>query len=116
MKINIKKVPRKGRGVFASQNLQPGELIEVCELLIMDHSEAGPALEGYVYEYDKRRVALALGNGSLYNHADIPNAEYLFNKKSRLLYIRAVKPILSGQEITIDYGYHMDDRKRFGIN
>lgn len=115
MKIVIQYDSKKGRGVYADLLIKPGEIIEVCHLLIMEEHQMGDALEGYVYQYDVKRVALALGNGSLYNHSGDSNADYYFNKKKKLLYIEAKRKITPGEEILIDYGYSEEDLKKFSI-
>jgi SET domain-containing protein len=115
MKTTILSVPLKGRGVFAKEPIRAKSLIEVCHLLIMKVNEVPDALEGYVFEYDKKRSALALGHGSLYNHSDDCNAWVEMEDQTRLLYIYAKRAIKSGEEITINYRYSTADRLKFGI-
>ena len=115
MKTTILTVPLKGRGVFAKTPIPKKSLIEVCHLLIMKINEVPDALEGYVFEYDKKHSALALGNGSLYNHSDQSNAWVEMEDKTRLLYIYAKRVIRPGEEVTIDYSYSTANRLKFGI-
>lgn len=115
MKTIVKKTPRKGRGVFAQDSFKGGEVLEKCQLIIMELSDVQGILEGYVFGYDDTRAALALGNGSLINHSDHPNCEAYFDSKKELLIIRALKDIKKGQEVTINYGYTEEEKKRFGI-
>jgi SET domain-containing protein len=114
-KTKIKIDPIKGRGVWAQENIKRGETIEVCHILVFDFDEVGPSLEGYVFNFDKVHVALALGNGSLYNHRNTPNAAAHMDHSERLLYFEARKLIKKGEEITIDYGYSRTDRKKFNL-
>ncbi len=114
--IFIKKTRHKGRGVFSKQTIKKGKLIEVCEILIVDSKEIGSFLERYVFEFNKSKVALALGFGSLYNHQDNPNARCELDTKKMKLYFYSIKEILPSEEITIDYGYSESDKLRFGLS
>lgn len=93
-----------GRGVFACRNIDAGEEIERCPMLIVD-GEQGEALtigaDGYVFGWGDDSTALALGYGSLYNHSYDPNATTLETPDE--LVISACKPISAGDEIFINY-------------
>lgn len=84
-------------------------------MLLIDYDEITEGLEGYVYGFSKRKAAIALGNGSLYNHSSQPNAAFYFNYSKKILYIEAIKDISKEEEITINYGYSKSDRERFQI-
>lgn len=114
MKLKIKR-NSKGRGVYASKSIRKGEVIEICELLLIKKSEVPPSLESYVYEHSPKMVALALGVGSLFNHSDTPCAEFYFDERKIHLVIRALKKIPSNQEITINYGYDDELKRRFKL-
>lgn len=115
IKTKILKDSVKGRGVYADQDIKKASRIEECHLLLIDYDEITEGLEGYVYEFSKRKAAIALGNGSLYNHSSQPNASFYFNYSKKILYIEATKDIESGEEITINYGYRKSDREKFHI-
>lgn len=115
MKLTIKRDRKKGRGVYAASSFKKGELIEQCELIFMNLSEVPDSLEGYVFEYTRKTIALALGNGSLFNHSETPNAKFSFNKKKQTLLFHATQPISKGEEITVDYGYDEELKKKFGL-
>jgi SET domain-containing protein len=115
MKTEVKKIPSKGRGVFATDSIQKGELIEICELLLMPEEELPDSLESYVFEYNRATIAVALGHGSLYNHSSRPNCTFDFNFRKKVLVFKALRSIHKGEEITIDYGYTREEKKRFGI-
>lgn len=116
MKTIIRKIPRKGRGIFAADRIRKGELIESCHLILMDLDDVAGTLEGYVYQYSKQKAAVALGNGSLLNHSDEANSEFYFDYRKKLLVIKAKRDILPGEEVTINYRYTPQDRKRFNIH
>lgn len=115
MKVVIKKDPVKGRGVYASEKISKGELIEVCELIIVDMENISGELERYAYYYTRNQAAIALGNGSLFNHSQKANSEFSINYKQQRLYIRAKKTIKPGDEITINYRYDAPLRKKYKL-
>jgi SET domain-containing protein len=115
-KTKIKSNADKGRGVFADEFIKKGELIENSELLVLDFAEVGPFLERYVFTFNKTKAAVALGNGSLYNHSDKPNAVCYLDSRKKILSFEAKKNINPGEEITINYGYSLADRKKFNIH
>jgi SET domain-containing protein len=45
-----------------------------------------------------------MGIGSLLNHSETPNAEYVLNEQDATLTFTALKPMAEGEQITIDYG------------
>ncbi len=114
-KTLIKIDPVKGRGVYAAEKISSGQIIEVCQLILLDFSEVGPKLEGYVFDFSPKKAALALGNGSLYNHNNRPNTKAYMDSKKKLLTFKALKDIDIGQEITINYGYSKEERQRFHL-
>ena len=116
MKTNlfIKKIPNKGRGIFTSKVIHKGEIIEKCELLIIRGNDVPASLEPYVFQYTRNKVAIALGNGSLYNHSEKPNCEFFFKSKEKL-YFRAIRKIKRGEELTINYGYSKELKQRFNL-
>jgi uncharacterized protein len=105
--IEVKRVPGKGRGVFAREFIPSGTVFETVPLLVVPAREIldndqGDFLRAYVFEYRKGTVALALGFGSLYNHSYDPNARY-DDAGRQVKQFSAVRDILPGEEITINY-------------
>lgn len=97
---------RKGRAVYAARSFKKGETIEICHVIIVGKDfwasrKAAPYNE-WAYEFDSQS-AIALGNGSLYNHSYTPNAEWTCRIASKTIRFYAIKPIAAGQEILINY-------------
>jgi hypothetical protein len=96
-----------GRGVFAGRDYQTGELLEDCPVLVLTEEEVsglgGTILSDHIFDW-KRGAALALGHTSLLNHSYTPNAAYEMDYRRRRIRVRSVRPILRGEEITVNYG------------
>jgi hypothetical protein len=100
-KIVVKKSRRHGFGVFAEKTIRKGEVIEQCYFILSKGGDDG--LEDY-YFAAKRKYAVFLGYGSIYNHSDEPNADYTININKRIALIKADRTIHKGEEILISYG------------
>jgi hypothetical protein len=104
--VLVDRSPVHGAGVFATRAYAVDAVIERCPLLIVPPEQA-PAISSsvfgdYVYEWEGG-YALALGFGSLYNHAPISNARYEMDYDTEEIHIVAERPILRGEEIFINY-------------
>lgn len=111
--LSVRQSRGKGFGVFATDNIDKGILIEESPVIFVPGSKAdlvmGTPLGNYVFDFpfkkDRSRILLALGYGSLFNHSDKPNAEaYLpSSHRERVLSFWTIKPIKAGEEVTISY-------------
>jgi uncharacterized protein len=105
--LEIRISPEKGRCVHAKRNFRSGEIIEECHVIVIAATNAmlrEMGLYDYAFQWsDKRKVAIATGYGSLYNHSYRPNAEYFASRGWKKLVFRAIKLINTGDEITVNY-------------
>ena len=95
-----------GRGVFASEIIKKGEIIEIAPILILEFSDFVDTKWNLLFEYYfwlDDFVVLALGYGSLYNHSKNPNCKYEISKKKGLIKIISTKNIIKDEEILFDY-------------
>ena len=94
-----------GRGVIATAEIKAGETIEVCPILELGERDASGLLDDYTVSLGDGDpgVALLLGYGSLYNHSDEPNAEYVAEYDDAYEFV-ALRDIAVGEQITITYG------------
>jgi uncharacterized protein len=104
--IEIKCSPIHGYGVFATKDIVPKELIEECPVIIfgkfiLEHREQISDREFY---WDDKNNAIALGCGSIYNHDSDFNATFSIDSKNQSVIFIATKPIVSGEEVLVDYG------------
>jgi SET domain-containing protein len=106
-KLYVAAVGAAGRGVFCAAPLARGQLIEVCPVILMPRREdphlKRTTLRDYYFEFSARHFCVALGLGSLYNHAYDPNAFYESHEASRTLRFYARRAIAAGTEITVNY-------------
>ena len=104
--------PPMGRGVFASRQIEKGEIIEICPIIRINTPFEDLSVEVRNYCFDWSELAqesgvkaLALGYGSLYNHANPSNATYRAEAKGDLLVFTAARRIDAEEQITINYNY-----------
>lgn len=108
-RLFIKKIKGKGRGVFCKQLIHKDEEFEVCPLLVLPATDydtlTASHLADYFFNFNKEEntLALALGFGSLYNHAVDSNAAYTLNREHKSISFFALEDIKPNTEICINY-------------
>ncbi len=118
-RIAVQRTESKGWGVFARKFIPVHSTIEEVPVLLVPSKDLyrktrTSTLADYAYVWDKKRVAIALGYGSLYNHSYEPNAEYVDDAPCVKRYI-ALRDIEPGEEVTINYNADPDDRTDVGF-
>jgi SET domain-containing protein len=107
----------KGRGVFTSQNIEPGTIVEISPVIVMSGEERKlldqTLLHDYVFEWggDKKQCCMALGYVPVYNHSYKSNCEYEMNYDTETISIKAVHFIKAGEELLINYNGNWNDEK-----
>jgi len=105
-----------GRGVFSAIYISEGTLIEVCPMIVLPEEDFQKIHDSTLHDYyflwgdDENQCAIALGFGSLYNHDYEPNARYFVDPEEETMEIYATKEIFPGDEITVTYNGHPDDK------
>jgi hypothetical protein len=100
---------RHGKGVFAARDIEEGEIIEICPVLLFPKAELphirATMLDDYYFDWgdDGAWYAIALGYGSLYNHEYHPNADYGMDFEAETIDVYAIQSIKAGEEICINY-------------
>lgn len=102
-----------GRGVQAEKDLEQGEIVCVCELLVLSPEDTVNVnktdLQYYTFKYNDTQDCLVLGDGEIFNHDDNPNVSYTllsqwYNGQSRkVMVFRALRDVPKGQQLFIDY-------------
>ncbi len=100
----------KGKGVFANQDYTNGDTVEIAPVIILlaAYSALPPRLKTRVFNWGdltkgSAASALALGYGSLYNHANPANLKFIAHSEAETITFIALKPISKGDELTINY-------------
>jgi SET domain-containing protein len=101
-KLVVKKSTVEGYGVFAEKTIKKGQIIEECYIIISKKG-GDKALEDFYFDAEGK-YAVFTGFGSIYNHSDDPNADYIINVKNRVTTIKADRTIPKGSEIFVSYG------------
>lgn len=98
---------RGGRGVFTARAIEAGTIIELAPVILLSAEDRALVhrthLHDYYFQWDGEQAAIALGLGSLYNHAGEPNAEFELDYDFEQIRFAALRAIAAGEEITIDY-------------
>ncbi len=98
-----------GRGIIAIADIDADELIEICPVLVIPAGDVPLIHRTVLHDYyflwgdGEEQAAIALGYGSLYNHADDSNALYEMDFTRNTLDIYAYRDIRAGEEVTINY-------------
>ena len=107
--ISKSKIKNSGRGVYASQNIKKGESIEICPIIQVNEHDAYNLGESILVEYffffdkNNKRLLVALGFGSIYNHSRKPNAKYKIKSRENIMEFVSTSDIKKDDEITIHY-------------
>ncbi|MFT4095035.1 MAG: SET domain-containing protein-lysine N-methyltransferase [Niabella sp.] len=98
-----------GRGVFTSEDISRGSVIEIAPVLVMSAIERAlldkTLLHDYIFEWGENndQCCMALGWVSVYNHAYKSNCEYEMDFDDRTIAIKTVRNIGAGEELFINY-------------
>lgn len=116
--LYIKKLPEKGRGVFTELDIPAGELVEESPVIVVNGADRElldkTLLYNYLFEWGETELqaAVALGYISLYNHSYRSNCEYFMDFDEELMAIKTVRPVVAGEELTINYHGDWNNRKK----
>jgi len=109
--VSESKIKNAGRGIFASQDINKNEVIEICPILEVPANDVFNLRESILVNYyfsfddDPDMLAITLGFGSIYNHSYEPNATYKKISTDKVLEFKTIKDIKKDEEITVNYNY-----------
>ncbi len=104
-----------GRGVFTSEDIDAGVVIEMAPVIVMSGEERKlldqTLLHDYIFEWgdDLQRCCMALGYVPVYNHSYQSNCEYEMDFEEQLINIKTVRTIKAGEELFINYNGEWND-------
>ena len=107
-----------GRGVFTSENIEEGTVIESSPVIVMSREERKlldqTLLHDYIFEWGEKKdqCCMALGYVPVYNHSYKSNCEYEMDFNNNSISIKTVRFIKAGEELFINYNGDWNDGKR----
>lgn len=111
--VEIKESPIHGKGVFATRDIEAGEILAVSHVTLLHHNEQLPELIATLeFPWNDEYYALCLSDvGSFFNHYKNFNAKVLSQDKESLTQtFVSVRNIKKGEEVFI---YYNDDFQEF---
>jgi SET domain-containing protein len=114
-RVSVRPSARSDRGVFATQAIAAGELVERVPVVVFAADEWRHVIETSLNDYcfrwgaDDEEGAFALGFGALYNHSFHPNARYVLKLQERCIDFVALREIADGEEVLVNYNRDPDD-------
>lgn len=115
--LTIVSSPGRGRGVFTTEDLAAGTLVEVAPVIVMSKGDRAwldkTLLHDYIFEWGvhKDQCCMALGYVPVYNHSYRSNCEYEMDYEQEVISIRTVQAIAAGEELFINYNGDWNDER-----
>lgn len=106
-----------GRGVFTSEDIEAGTIVEIAPVIVMSKEERvlldKTLLHDYIFEWggEKEQCCMALGYVPVYNHSYTSNCEYEMDFETELIQIKTICLIKADEELFINYNGTWDDNK-----
>jgi SET domain-containing protein len=116
--LHIQKTVNKGNGVFTNDSIEEGTIIEISPVVVMSLANRAlldqTLLHDYIFEWghEKEKCAMALGYVPVYNHSYSSNCEYFMDYEDDVIFVKTVRNILPGEELTINYNGDWNDEKK----
>jgi len=116
--IYIGLTTEKGRGVFTNEPIAAETIIELSPVIVMPMRDRAhldkTLLHDYIFEWgtQKESCCMALGFIPIYNHSYQSNCEYFMDYEEEVVFIKTVRPIAAGEELTINYNGDWNDEKK----
>lgn len=113
----IAPTEKMGRGVFTSQAIKAGTVVEISPVIVMTSEERKlldqTLLHDYIFEWgeEKEQCCMALGYAAVYNHSCTSNCEYEMDYNDASISIKAVRDIAAGEELFINYNGDWNDAR-----
>ncbi len=116
--LYIEHTAQKGRGVFTREAIEAHEVVEVAPVIVMSKEDRAhldkTLLHDYIFEWgeDKNQCCMALGFVPIYNHSYNSNCEYFMDYEEDIIFVKTVRRIEIGEELTINYNGDWNDENK----
>jgi SET domain len=100
---------RRGVVVAPGRGIIRGDIVMACELLVLSPNDTKAVnlteLQYYTFRFNDTQDCLVLGDGEIFNHADIPNVSYnLEEREGRMMMVfTAMTNLFPGDQLYINY-------------
>ncbi len=114
----IKNTASKGKGVFTKASIPADTVIEEAPVIVMPGIDRKlldqTLLHDYIFEWgeEKDKCAMALGYIPIYNHSYQSNCEYFMHFEEAIMYVKTVRKIEVGEELTLNYNGDWDNEEK----
>jgi len=116
--LYIELTDKKGKGVFTAENIPEGFVIELSPVIVMKKEDRihldKTLLHDYIFEWgaEKDKCCMALGFIPIYNHSYKSNCEYFMDFEEETIFVKTVRAIEKGEELTINYNGDWDNETK----
>ncbi len=113
--LHVGMTAEKGRGVFTNERIPAGVVIEIAPVIVMEKADREhldkTLLHDYIFEWGKKKdkCCMALGLIPIYNHSYKSNCEYFMDFDDDTIFVKTVRVIEHGEELTINYNGDWND-------
>lgn len=113
--LYIGPTENRGRGVYTSEDIGAGVVIEVSPVIVMSGDERKlldqTLLHDYIFEWgeEKNLCCMAMGYVPVYNHSYESNCEYGMDYDQQLISVTTVRSIKAGEELLVNYNGDWND-------
>ena len=116
--LYVDVIEKKGKAVFTTLEISMGTIIEVAPVIVMNKKDRihldKTLLHDYIFEWgeQKDQCCMALGYIPIYNHSYKSNCEYFMDFEAETIFVKTVRDIAEGEELTINYNGDWNDEKK----
>jgi len=119
--IEVKVISlQKGRGTFAKIDIKRGTSINIGNVVLISNKDYDKIKDTILYDYTfewedpeingEYTTAIALDICQFINHSYNPNLKNIYDYKNRTVEYVAVRNILKGEELVINYNGKVNDK------
>ncbi|MEO5944143.1 MAG: SET domain-containing protein [Ferruginibacter sp.] len=116
--LYVTKTEKKGRGIFTNKKIAAGTVVEISPVIVMEKTDRShldkTLLHDYIFEWGlkKNQCCMALGFIPIYNHSYKSNCEYFMDFEEESIFVKTVRLIKEGEELTINYNGDWNDEAK----
>jgi SET domain-containing protein len=115
--LEVVETEHKGKGILTKESIPADTVIEISPVVVMSANERisldQTRLHDYIFVWGEKQdqCCMALGYVPVYNHSANSNCEYFMDYEDELIFIKTVRDITAGEELTINYNGDWNDPK-----